>query len=222
MVKRFGNPVLLEMWEERFFYFVLKWEFNFIDNLNKASALSTDQIDIENSKHYDMTYIDENGEKKYPLVLHCSPSGGIERGVYALLEKAHRDSLKGKSPILPLWLSPTQVRIVPVSEKFIENSKNLSKLIENNNIRVDIDDRPLSLGKKIRTAEKEWINYILVIGEKEANLKTLSVRDRKAGKQIRTLKLEKLINEIKEKTPNKPFKPLTLPKLLSKRPQFAF
>lgn len=222
MVKRFGNPVLLEMWEERFFYFVLKWEFNFIDNLNKASALSTDQIDIENSKHYDMTYIDENGEKKYPLVLHCSPSGGIERGVYALLEKAYRDSLKGKSPILPLWLTPTQVRIVPVSEKFIENSKNLIKLIQSNNIRVDIDDRPLSLGKKIRTAEKEWINYILVIGEKEANLETLSVRDRKAGKQIRTLKLEDLINEIKEKTSNKPFKPLTLPKLLSKRPQFSF
>ncbi len=101
LVKLFNKPVLVEMWEERFFYFVLKWEFNFIDNLNKASALSTDQIDIENAKRYDMTYVDEKGEKQYPLVLHCSPSGGIERGIYALLEKAHRDSLKGKAPILP-------------------------------------------------------------------------------------------------------------------------
>ncbi|MBT8171362.1 threonine--tRNA ligase [Candidatus Bathyarchaeota archaeon] len=222
MVKLFGKPVLLEMWEERFFYFVLKWEFNFIDNMNKASALSTDQIDIENAKHYDMTYVDEKGEKKYPLVLHCSPSGGIERGVYALLEKAHRDSLKGKVPILPLWLAPTQVRIVPVSEKFIITAEKLMKKIEKNKIRVDIDDRPLSLGKKIRAAEKEWVNYILVIGEREANSDILPVRDRKAGKQIRNLKLLELTSEIREITSNQPFKPLTLPKLLSKRPQFAF
>ncbi|PVX24329.1 MAG: threonine--tRNA ligase [Candidatus Bathyarchaeum sp.] len=222
MVKLIGKPVLLEMWEERFFYFVLKWEFNFIDNLNKASALSTDQIDIENAKHYDMTYVDEDGEKQYPLVLHCSPSGGIERGVYALLEKAHRDSLKGKSPILPLWLAPTQVRIVPVSEKFLGAAEKLMKQIESSNIRVDVDDRSLSLGKKVRAAEKEWINYVLVFGEKEANSDVLPVRDRTVGKQIRTMKLQELIVEINEKTADKPFKPLTLPKMLSKRPQFAF
>jgi len=222
MVKLFGKPVLVEMWDERFFYFVLKWEFNFIDNLNKASALSTDQIDIENAKHYDMTYIDENGEKQYPLVLHCSPSGGIERDVYALLEKAHRESLKGKSPILPLWIAPTQVRIIPISEKFLEDSKMLMTKIESKNIRVDIDDRPLSLGKKVRTAEKEWVNYILVIGENEVNSNILPVRDRNNRKEIRNLKLQELINEIKEKTKDKPFKPISLPKMLSRRPQFAF
>lgn len=222
MVKLFGKPVLVEMWEERFFYFVLKWEFNFVDNLNKASALSTDQIDIENAKHYDMTYVDENGEKQHPLVLHCSPSGGIERDVYALLEKAYRDSLKGKSPILPLWLAPTQVRIVPVSEKFLEFSEKLMKQIESNNIRVDVDDRPLSLGKKVRAAEKEWVNFVLVIGENELNSDVLPVRDRNAGKQIRSLNLQELVNEITEETKDKPFRPLALPKLLSKRPQFAF
>ena len=222
MVKLFGKPVLVEMWEERFFYFVLKWEFNFVDNLNKASALSTDQIDIENARHYEMTYVDENGEKQYPLVLHCSPSGGIERGVYALLEKAHRDSLKGKVPILPLWLAPTQVRIVPVSEKFEDEAEKLMKQIEGNGIRVDVDDRPLSLSKKVRAAEKEWVNYVLVIGEKELASDVLPVRDRKAGKKTRNMKLQELIDEIKAETADKPFKPLTLPKLLSKRPQFAF
>ncbi len=222
MVKLFNKPVLIEMWNERFFYFVLKWEFNFVDNLNKASALSTDQIDIENAKHYDMTYVDEKGEKQYPLVLHCSPSGGIERGVYALLEKAHRDSLKGKAPILPLWLSPTQVRIIPVSERFLGDAEKLMKQIESNNIRVDVDDRSLSLGKKVRAAEKEWVNYVLVIGEKELSSDVLPVRDRNAGKQIRNMKLQELTKEITEKTADKPFKPLTLPKLLSKRPQFAF
>jgi threonyl-tRNA synthetase len=222
LVKLFGKPVLVEMWEERFFYFVLKWEFNFVDNLNKASALSTDQIDIENARHYDMTYVDEKGEKQYPLVLHCSPSGGIERGVYALLEKAHRESLKGKAPTLPLWLAPTQVRIIPVSEKFLDDAEKLMEQIESNNIRVDVDDRPLSLGKKVRAAEKEWINYILVVGENEVNSDVLPVRDRNAGKQIRNMKLQELTKEITEKTADKPFKPLTLPKLLSKRPQFAF
>ena len=222
MVKLFGKPVLVEMWEERFFYFVLKWEFNFIDNLNKASALSTDQIDIENARHYDMTYVNENGEKQYPLVLHCSPSGGIERGVYALLEKAHRDSLKGKPPTIPLWLSPTQVRIIPVSEKFLDVSEKLMKQIEKSNIRVDLDDRSLSLGKKVRAAEKEWISYIIVIGENEVNSDVLPVRERTVGKQIRNMKLIELTIEITEKTADKPFKPLTLPKLLSKRPQFSF
>ncbi|MDG6221830.1 MAG: threonine--tRNA ligase [Candidatus Bathyarchaeota archaeon] len=222
MVKLFGKPVLIEMWEERFFYFVLKWEFNFVDNLNKASALSTDQIDIENSKHYDMTYVDENGEKQYPLVLHCSPSGAIERDVYALLEKAHRDSLKGKTPILPLWLAPTQLRIIPVSEKYLDEAEKLMKKIENCNVRVDVDDRALSLGKKVRAAEKEWVNYVLVYGEKEANSEVLPVRDRNAGKQIREMRLQELTNEINEKTADKPFKPLALPKLLSKRPQFSF
>ncbi|MFC1486672.1 threonine--tRNA ligase [Thermoproteota archaeon] len=222
LVKLFGKPVLVEMWEKRFFYFILKWEFNFVDNLNKASALSTDQIDIENAKHYDMTYVDEKGEKQYPLVLHCSPSGAIERDVYALLEKAYRESLKGKPPILPLWLAPTQVRIIPVSEKFIENAEKLMKQIESNKIRVDVDDRSLSLSKKVRAAEKEWINYVIVIGEKELGSDVLPVRDRNAGKQIRNLKIQELIEEITEKTAEKPFKHLTLPKLLTKRPQFAF
>jgi threonyl-tRNA synthetase len=222
LVKLFGKPVLVEMWEERFFYFVLKWEFNFVDNLNKASALSTDQIDIENARHYDMTYVDENGEKQYPLVLHCSPSGAIERDVYALLEKAHRDSLTGKAPILPLWLAPIQVRIVPVSEKFEDDAEKLMKQIEDSSIRVDVDDRPLSLGKKVRAAEKEWVNYVIVIGEKEVGSDVLPVRDRKAGKKSRNMKLQELIDEIKAETAGKPFKSLALPKLLSKRPQFAF
>jgi len=222
LVKLFGKPVLLEMWEERFFYFVLKWEFNFVDNLNKASALSTDQIDIENAKHYGMIYVDEKSEKQYPLVLHCSPSGAIERDVYALLEKAHRESLKGKVPIFPLWLAPTQVRIIPVSERFLDDAEKLMNQIESNSIRVDVDDRPLSLGKKVRAAEKEWVNYVLVIGEKELTSDVLPVRDRKTGKKTRNMKLQELINEIKTETGDKPFKPLALPKLLSKRPQFAF
>jgi threonyl-tRNA synthetase len=221
LVKIINKPVLVEMWEDRFFYFILKWEFNFVDNLDKASALSTDQIDIENAKRYGITYIDEKGEKRYPLILHCCPSGAIERCVYAMLEKAYREQKKGKVSILPLWLSPTQIRIIPVSERFFKDAEKLMDEIESHGIRVDLDDRPITMQKKVREAETEWINYVLVIGEKEISSDILPVRDRKTRK-IRKIKLPELINEIKEKTRDKPFKPLTLPKLLSKRPQFSF
>jgi len=221
LVKRFGRPALIEMWDERFFYFVLKWEFNFVDNLNKASALSTDQIDIENAKRYDVTYIDEKGEKRHPLILHCSPSGAIERCIYAMLEKAYREQLRGGVPTIPLWLAPIQVRVIPVSDSFLEEVKKIADEIERNRIRVDVDDRALTLPKKVREAETEWISYILVVGQKEVDSGVLPVRDREAGK-IRKMSLQQLIEMIKEKTKGKPFQPSTLPKHLSQRPQFSF
>jgi threonyl-tRNA synthetase len=117
LAKTFEKPVLVEKWSQPFFYYRLKWDFNFVDNQNKAAALSTDQIDVENAKRYDINYVDEKGEKHHPLILHCSPSGAIERDVYALLEKAYKDQQKGKSPMLPMWLSPTQIRLIPISDK---------------------------------------------------------------------------------------------------------
>ena len=119
LVKKHGKPVLVEMWKEKFFYFVLKWEFNFIDNLGKASALSTDQIDVENGDRYGIEFVDENNKiSRHPIILHNSPSGAIERIIYALLEKAANDSKEGRKPQLPLWLSPTQIRIIPLKEEF--------------------------------------------------------------------------------------------------------
>src|SRR5512137_2383592 len=79
LASAFGKPILAEVWNERFFYFALKWDLNFVDNQDKAAALSTDQIDVENAKRYDITFVDEKGEKQNPLILHCSPSGAIER-----------------------------------------------------------------------------------------------------------------------------------------------
>jgi len=219
LAKQFKSPALVEMWDKRFFYYVMKWEFNFVDNLDKASALSTDQIDIENAERYDITYVDEKGEKKRPLILHCSPSGAIERCVYALLEKAYREQQKGKAPMLPLWLAPIQVRVIPVSDKFVTQAEKIADTLEKNCIRADVDDRPLTMQKKVREAETEWINYVLVIGQREIDSDVLPVRDRKLGK-IRNVQLQQLIKEIKKEAEGKPFQPLTLPRLLSKRPQF--
>ncbi|MEM2643174.1 MAG: threonine--tRNA ligase [Candidatus Bathyarchaeia archaeon] len=219
LAKIFGKPVLVEMWKEPFFYFRLKWDFNFVDNQDKAAALSTDQIDVENAKRYDITYVDEKGQRHNPLILHCSPSGAVERCIYALLEKAYKQQQKGEPPMLPVWLSPTQVRIIPMSDKYIAHCEKLAEKLEANQIRVDIDDRPLTLQKRVREAEMEWIPYIIVAGQKEIESEVLPVRDRKA-KQIRKMKLEELISEIKSHVQDKPFKPLPLPKHVSKRPQF--
>jgi len=217
LVKKHGRPVLVEMWKEKFFYFVLKWEFNFIDGLGKASALSTDQIDVENGDRYGIEFVDENNTKQNPIILHNSPSGAIERIIYALLEKAAKDSHEGRKPQFPLWLAPTQVRIIPLKEEFNTFTQSLTEKISANDIRVDIDDRNESIGKRIREAEKEWIRYILVIGEKEANSQSLSIRDRQTG-DVRELPFDDFINEIKEQTKGKPFTGLNLPKYLSKRP----
>ena len=218
LVKKHGKPVLVEMWKEKFFYFVLKWEFNFIDNLGKASALSTDQIDVENGNRYGIEFVDDNNVKKNPIILHNSPSGAIERIIYALLEKAAFDSQQGRKPQLPLWLAPTQVRVIPLKEEFENVCNSLADKISSYNIRVDIDDRNDSIGKRIREAEKEWIRYILVIGEKEANSEKLSIRDRQTG-DVRELPFDDFISEFKEQTAGKPFSGLNQPRNLSKRPQ---
>jgi len=219
LAKIFGKPALAEVWKERFFYFSLKWDFNFVDNQDKAAALSTDQIDIENAKRYDITYVDEKGEKHHPLILHCSPSGAIERCVYALLEKAYKEQQSGKPPMLPIWLSPTQVRIVPMSNKYVGNAEKMSDAIEARCLRVDIDDRTLTVQKRIREAEMEWVPYVIVVGQKEVKSHVLPIRDRKA-REIRKMKLEEFVREVEEVTRGKPFKPLPLPRHLSKRPQF--
>jgi len=218
LVKKHGRPVLVEMWKEKFFYFVLKWEFNFIDNLGKASALSTDQIDVENGDRYGIEFIDENNSAQHPIILHNSPSGAIERIIYALLEKAAKDSKEGRKAQLPLWLAPTQIRIIPLNEEFYDFCEKLTDRLSANNIRVDIDDRNGSIGKRIRDAEKEWIQYILVIGEKEANSENLSVRDRQTGK-VKEISFDDFLSEINNQTKEKPFTGLNMPKHLSKRPQ---
>ncbi|MEM2919382.1 MAG: threonine--tRNA ligase [Candidatus Nitrosocaldus sp.] len=247
LVQRIGKPVLLEEWSERFFYFVLKWEFNFIDNIAKASALSTDQIDVENGARYGIYFVDEDGSRRNPIILHNSPSGAVERVIYALLEKAYRMQREGKAPMLPLWLSPTQVRLIPVSVRgagkgkghdegseddgsssnksgvagsitYMDYCNSIMHRLEGSSIRVDVDDRDESVGKKIREAEMEWIPYIVVVGEKEIASNRLSVRERVSDK-IREMSVEELAHEIEDALKDKPYMPLNMPKYLSMRPQ---
>lgn len=221
LVKKWGKPALVEMWDERFFYYMMKYEWNFVDNLDKATALTTDQIDVENAERYGITYIGKDGRKANPLILHLSPSGAIERVMYALLEKAGFDEKAGKLPTLPLWLCPTQVRLIPLSmEHHGTFCEKLAGEFEKQNIRVDIDDRAESVGKRIRTAALEWIPYTLVIGEKEIKGKIVTVRDRYQDTE-KEMTLKQLLNTISEQTSGRPTDTLALPKYLSKRVVFV-
>jgi threonyl-tRNA synthetase len=218
LIRKFNKPVLLEVWDERFFYFVLKWEFHFIDNLGKTAALSTDQMDVENAERYGINFVDEDGVKKYPIILHNSPSGAIERVIYALLEKAAREAAQGKSPYLPLWLTHTQIRLIPVTTKHTIFCEKILNVFYENNLRADIDDRDLSVAKKIRESEMEWIHYTLVIGDKESSSNELLIRDRMSKSQY-TMSLEEFIAKLSFQLKDKPFLPLNLPNHLSQRPQ---
>jgi len=218
IVSKFGKSVLIETWRERFFYFTLKWEFNFVDNLGKASALSTDQIDVENGERYGIEFVEEDGSIKYPIILHNSPSGAVERVIFALLEKAAKFARMGNKPTLPLWLIHTQVRIIPVSKLHMNFCEKMLEYLCSMRIRTDLDDREESVSKRIRESETEWIRYTLVVGDKEIEEERFMIRDRVLGKQ-RTMALKDLVIEIHSETVDKPYQQLNLPSHLSKRPQ---
>ncbi len=215
--KRWGKPILVEMWSDQFFYFILKYEWNFVDANDKAAALTTDQIDTENAKRFGITYADEKGVKQYPYILHLSPSGAVERVLYAILEKAAADIKAGKPPMFPVWLAPTQIRIVPVSADQLAAAKALLPRFAN--LRVDVDDTSDTLGKKIRRAEKEWVPYIAVLGKKEAESGALNIRIR-ATKEQRDMSPDELAKIIHAETADRPFRGLADPVLVSAKPIF--
>ncbi len=215
--KRWGRPLLLERWSQQFFYFAFKYEWNFVDANLKAAALTTDQIDTENAKRFGITYVDAEGKERHPYILHLSPNGAIERVIYALLEKANFDKEAGRPPMLPVWLSPVQVRLIPVSKDQIPHCEKL--LSEFPDVRVDMDDLGETLNKAIRRAEKEWVPYIAVVGRKEVGSGSLNVRLR-ATREQRSMSPAELRRAVVRETEGRPFRPLPLPNRLSRRPTF--
>ena len=216
IARRAGRPVLMEIWNERFFYFVAKLEFNFVDAQAKASCLSTVQIDVENTERFDITYVDEDGSSKNPVLMHTSISGSIERVVSSILEQQALRIKAGETPMLPLWLAPVQVRIIPVADRHRGFCEELLTKIP---FRADLDDRDMSVGKKVREAERRWVPYILVIGDREVEGGELSVRVH--GGDQHSFELDRLISLIEEETEGLPFLPLNIPARLSERPIFV-
>ena len=217
IAKRGKQPILLELWDRRYFYFATKFETNIVDSQGKAAALSTVQIDVENPETFGITYTDSNGEAQTPLMLHTSVSGSIDRNLYAMLEQQAIDMKKGKKANFPFWLAPTQLRLIPVKEE--QHLDHCKELAEKLNCRADIDDSSQTLGKRIRTAEREWIPLIVVVGDREIEEGVLPVRIRGQKKQEK-MSLEELNTLVSEKMGDKIFRPLNLPVQLSLRPIF--
>jgi threonyl-tRNA synthetase len=217
LMRTIGRPALIEVWDERFFYFVTKFEMNFIDTAQKAACLSTVQIDVENTERFDITFVEDDGTKQLPLLLHTSVSGSVDRNIYAILEQQAMRVRRGEKPFWPVWLAPIQVRLLPVSDDHVEGALRLAERIPH---RVDVDDRDQKLGKKVREAEKEWVPYTIVIGAKElSGTGPLTIR-RRSGEQPE-MTLEDLLAEIGAEVAGKPVMPANSPRRLSKRPIYV-
>lgn len=153
--------------------------------LGKEDTAFTVQYDFCLPDKFKLVYIDKNGKEKRPVVIHRSSIGAIERTLAFMLEKY--------AGAMPTWLSPVQVIIIPVGEKFNKYGNSIFQELRNSNIRVELDDANETLGKRVRNAELQKIPYILVVGEKEEKDKSVTVRERGVKKQ-ETLKLKKFID----------------------------
>lgn len=168
-----------------------KLDFMVKDALGRKWQLGTIQVDYNLPERFDLTYIDKNNEAKRPVMIHRAPFGSLERFIAILLENTAGN--------LPLWLTPNQFIILPISEKHEKYCENVLNLLENDEIRGLIDNRSETIGRKIRDAELDKIPFMLVIGEQESNQNLISVRSH-GGEDYGKMKVEDFVKIIKEKT----------------------
>ncbi len=168
-----------------------KLDFMVKDALGRKWQLGTIQVDYNLPDRFDLTYIDKNNESKRPVMIHRAPFGSLERFIAILLENTAGN--------LPLWLTPNQFIILPISEKHEKYCENVLNLLENDEIRGLIDNRSETISRKIRDAEVEKIPYMLIIGEQESEQKLISVRSH-GGNDYGKMKVEDFVKIINEKT----------------------
>ena len=169
--KEKGLPAVVEYGEAAFYG--PKLDFMVKDALGRRWQLGTIQVDYNLPERFDLTYIGSDNEKHRPVMIHRAPFGSMERFVAVLLEHCAGD--------FPLWLTPDQVMILPVSEKYHEHAEKLNEMLKRNEIRTLIDMRSEKIGRKIRDAEMKKVPYMLIVGEKEMNENSVSVRKHGQG-----------------------------------------
>ena len=219
LVKIDGKPVLLYIVEPNIYYWVINIEFHYIDSLGKPLETATVQIDIGNSKRFNIVYHSRDGSKKYPVIIHTAIHGSIERFMFEFLEEASKMQKNGLKPMLPVWLSPVQVRVIPVDKRHHKYSLNIVDKLESEGFRVDFDDRDITLSRKIKDAESEWVPYIVVIGDKEVREDILTVRVRNKG--LVELEISDFIKMLNDSIKDFPKRPLYFSRYVSRRPIFT-
>ncbi len=213
------KPILINFVPEGVYYWVLNVEYNIIDDLDRPREIATFQIDVGNAARFGISYANEKGEKVFPVIIHTAVLGGLERFLFTLLDSAVRLERNGRKPMLPVWVSPVQVRIIPVSKQFLKPAMKLLATVEESGFRADLDDRDDTLQSKVREAELSWVPYVLIYGEKEIKTEKLSVRTRAEGKETKTA-FQEFLKRLTEETAGYPKRILSFPTLLSQRPGY--
>lgn len=199
------------------YYWTINVEYCIIDVGGRAREIGTIQIDVGNAERFGISYVDENGKHRGPVIIHTAVIGSLERYLYAVLDRAV--SLEQRTGIgaIPLWLNPEQVRLLPVSDRHIEPADRLANQLERAGVRVGVDDRNETVRRKIRDAGQGWIGYTIIVGDQEARGETLEVHDRGANrKELNTV--DALVARIRAKLSGKPFRRMYTPRYLSRRP----
>lgn len=214
MLQYSGKPALIELLSGMKHYWAVKHEFQGLDSVGGACQVATVQLDVEDAERYGIVFTNKDGKKQGCVICHSS-IGALERWIYLVLEAAQKEEV----PQFPMWLAPSQVRVIPVSEQFSEMAIELANELRNNNVRAEVDDRSETVGNRVRLAETDWIPYTLVVGQKEKGSALLSVKKRGIKDRL-LMSPEKLIEEILSETKDMPFRQSTLPILMSRRPIF--
>jgi len=164
-----------------------KIDFIVKDAIGRNWQMSTLQLDLFMAKRLNLTYTDKSGDKKHPIILHRGLTGSLERTLGLLIEHF--------SGAFPLWLAPTQVTLIPISDKEVSYAKKVQQVLEKENIRVEIDSRSESMQARIRDAETQKIPYILILGNQETSKNQVAVRARGKGDQG-AVSLDKFIKNL--------------------------
>lgn len=204
--KYVDDPVLWKKTEDMVRDVLVKSKINFVEITNEAAfygpkidvqvwssigrefTIATNQVDFAVPRRFGLTYMDKDGKEKTPICIHRAPLGTHERFVGFLIEHY--------AGAFPLWLAPVQMRILPISDAFLNYAHTIEEILKNENYRVEVDDSAESLGKKIRNAEMQKIPYMIVVGEKEVAAQTLAVRDYATKKQ-EVMKVKEFLEKIK-------------------------
>jgi len=166
-----------------------------IKKLNgKEETAFTIQYDFVMPKRFGLTYIDQNGNEKQPLVIHRAAIGCIERTIAFLIEKYKGD--------FPTWLTPIQVKVLPITERYLEYANKIADKLKNAGIRVELDPKNETLQAKIRNAQLEKVSYMIIVGEKEVNSETVSVRKRN-GSDLGQINPDQFITDVKKEIEDK-------------------
>ena len=188
------NKIKYELRPKEGAFYGPKIEIHVKDSLDRSWQLGTIQVDFNMAEKFNLSFVNQNGEKEKPVVIHRAVFGSFERFIGILVE-----NYQGA---FPLWLSPVQVKILNLTERNQKYAKKIYKELKDSGIRVELDDTNETVGKKIREAEIQKIPYILVIGDRERKNDSVAVRKRSKG-DLGAMKLKKFIEKIQEEIENK-------------------